>query len=287
MIDNDDEVSKVLFRGQKVSLTAKDVISSVTFDSSTTAVTEIALTIEDPLFKMLKTGMFDLETPVTYRKTKLQVAVIETDAGGGQGGVVVRCRPVGVDALKKLRGPRVMNNVSPSEYVIAECKSANVTCVVEPSKKKGKVARDVKQKGQKYEESNYPSAWTTFQRLATEIGYLMYEVNGVVYFGKPTWLVDKNPTLLVEWNTVDGKEPYTVPQFRHSLDSKDIELSLELPLARVDEVAPGYGIKVTGFPKFAGTYFVTGISYPLAGPGTINVTASTVRNPEVQKSGEQ
>lgn len=285
-MDN-DAFAKVLFRGRSISSTNSDVISTITFDSTTTAVTEISITIEDPMFAMLKSGIFDIGTPVTYGSTKLAVAVLATNAGGGSGGIEVKCRPRGINKLKKLRGKFVMANSSPSAYVMAECNEAGVDCIAQPSNKKVRIARDTPQKGQDYDETNYPSAWTTFQRLANEYGYLMYESGGTVYFGQPTWLADRNPTVVVNWYDDNGTEPYDVPQFRQSVDSEDVEVTLNLPLKRADDVAPGYPITIKGFPVFAGTYLITGVNYPLAGPGTIAVTASTVRNPDAQKSGDE
>jgi len=94
-------------------------------------------------------------------------------------------------------------------------------------------------------------------------------------------------TVTVNWYPDDGTEPYSVPEFRDSIDNKDIELTLQLPLDRAEEMVPGKGIRITGFPKYAGTYLITGVNYPLAGPGTVTVNAATVRNPEPQKAGDE
>ena len=276
----------VLFRGRQITRDLKEQISNMDIDMGIDQVTELSIGIEDPLFETLKSGVFDLNTPVTYRGLNLIVSVVETSIGGGLGGITIRCRPKVVSDLKKRRGAKVMKNVSPSTFVKSECKEVKAANTIQNSIKRGQIARDLPQKGESYDEADYPSSWTTFRRLADELGYVMYEVAGHVYFGKPTWIVAQKPKVEVQWYSENGKEPLTIPEFRQSLDSTDIELSLELPLERASECIPGHGLVISGFPKFAGTYMITQVSYPLVGTGTVSVTASTVKNPEPQKSGD-
>ena len=276
----------VLFRGRKITKDLKEQISTMTLDMGVDQVTELSIGIEDPLFETLKTGLFDLETPVTYRGLSLIVAVVETSNGGGLGGITVRCRPKFVQDLKKRRGVKVMRKVSPSTFVASECKEVNANSVVEKSSVRGSISRDIVKKGDSYDLASYPSSWTTFRRLADELGFVMYEVQGTIYFAKPTYIVATKPKVQVQWYSQDGNEPLTIPQFRHSIDDTDVEVTVELPLDRAEECVPGYGIVFNGFPKFSGTYMITQVNYPLVGSGTVSVTASTVKNPEPQKSGD-
>ena len=285
---NTSMVREVRFRGRPLPDRFLQNIVSVELDMSMEQVAELTIGIDDPKFAMLKTNLLKLETDVTFRGLKLNIAVIETSAGGGQGGVVIRCRPKAVNKLKKLRGAFVMKNVSPATYVRAECKKAGITRVVaQESGKKSEISRDLEQKGDSYDEASKPSAWTTMQRLANELGYVMYESGGVLYFGKPSWLVKKQPKVEVRWYPENGKEPYTFPEFRQSIDNEDIELSLELPIERAGSVFPGAGIKVTGFPKYSGTYLIKSVNYPLVGVGNIAISASTIRDPDPQEGGDE
>jgi len=276
----------VLFRGRKVTRDLKEQISNMTLDMGIDQITELTIGIEDPLFETLKSGLFDLKTPVTYRGLKLIVSVVETSQGGGLGGITVRCRPAIVDKLKARTGVKVMKKVSPSTFVQSECKAVGATSVVQKSNKRSAVARDVKKSGETYDVASTPSSWTTFRRLADELGYVLYEVEGKVYFAQPTFIVAQKPKVLVSWYSQDGKEPLNIPQFRRSLDDTDIEVSLELPLERASECIPGHGLVISGFPSFSGTYMITQVNYPLVGAGTVSVTASTVKNPEPQKAGD-
>lgn len=124
------------------------------------------------------------------------------------------------------------------------------------------------------------------QRLASEKGFLLYEVGNTLFFGKPTWLVGRAKKVQVVWDGTAEQAPLSFPEFRKSLDSEDVELTIKLPVERASELRPGIGLSLSNYPKFSGTYLIKSIQYPLVGPGEISVTASTVRNPEPQKSGD-
>lgn len=280
-------IDSVTIKGRRLLSGVIESVTGVELDLSTNEVSQMSITVEDPGFEVLKSGFFDVGSAVNYKGLQLVVSVLETSSGGGMGGLTVQCRPKAVSALKKLRAPKVMRNASPTAYVLAECKSAGVRAVAQASKPRARIARDQPEPGQTYDAAATPSAWTTMQRLAGELGYALYEAKGVVYFGKPTWLVARQPKVQVQWYPANGKEPYSIPEFRRSEDSTDVEVRVELPLDRADDFAPGYGISFPSFPKFAGTYFITNVNYPLIGPGKVSVSASTVKNPEPQRGGEQ
>jgi hypothetical protein len=286
-MQNMPEVGAIQFDGKPLWDNAIDKIVSADIEMGVDQVTELTIKFDDPAFQLLGSKTFDLNTPVRYRGLHMHIAVIETNPGGGLGELGIRCRPTAVRKLKMLRGKKVRNDITPAAYLASECELAQVSKrpVAQDSKAKKKIARDVAESGMNYDPASEPSAWTTIQRLASEIGFVVYEVGGVIYFGKPTWLVERQPNVVVQWYPSEGKEPFSIPQIRKSVDSKDVEVTLELPLRRSGEVIPGKGLRLEGFPKFSDTYFINTVSYPLAGRGNkISVTASTVRDPEKQQA---
>ncbi len=287
-IGNFYNIGDIKFRGKALPDSHHERISTVTLDMSIDQITELTITFDDPYFELLQSGVYEMETPVTYRGLNLLVAVIETNSGGGAGGFGVRCRPKMVYKLKKLKGKKVRKNISPTTFLLSECKAAGIVkanVVAQNTNKKKQIARDTKQKGTSYDPTSAPSAWTTMQRLATEKGFLLYEVGNTLFFGKPTWLVGRSKKVQVVWDGND-QAPLSFPEFRKSLDSEDVELNIKLPVERASELRPGIGLTLSNYPKFSGTYLIRTIQYPLVGPGEITVTASTVRNPEPQRSGD-
>ena len=76
----------------------------------------------------------------------------------------------------------------------------------------------------------------------------------------------------------------TIPEIRDSSDSRDIEVDVELPIRRAGGVLPGTALRLTNFPKYSGPYMINTVSYPLTGDGVVAISASTIRNPEPQRS---
>lgn len=281
-LDNSPSLKDVKLDGKPFSEDMLKKVLSASVDMGVSRITEIAFTFDDPEFRLLSSDKFSLKTRIEYRGLHLHVAALETNAGAGLGGFVARCRPVAVHKLKGLTGSRVLRNVTPAAYVKAECKKAEIARLpmVQASSERKRIKRDVAESGVQYEPSQKPSAWTTMQRLAGEEGFLLYEIGGAIFFGKPTWLVDNQPKVELEWYPENDKEPYSIPEFRETVDSKDIELpSLKLPIKRAGRVFPGMGLKVTGFPKYSDLYFINSVSYPLVGRGDLTVTAGKVINP--------
>lgn len=283
-LDNKPDLRHFKVHGKELPEWVTDKVYSADIELSSTEASQITLAIDDPGFKILRKGLFKIDTPVRYGKMHLYVATVETGEGGGLGGLAIQCRPLAVKKLKHLRKDKVYHGLTSGAYVKAECKAAGIgnDPVVEAGKKKKKIARDQKEGGTTYDPASTPSAWTTMQRLADENGFYLYEVAGTIYFGKPTWLVKYNPTIEVMWYPENGKEPITIPEFRQSIDSEDIEIDMELPIERAGRVFPGCRLRVTDFPRFSDDYFITGVSYPLVGldRGNVIITASTIRNPE-------
>lgn len=269
---------EILFRGKKLTKDLQNQVSNMTVDMSTSQVTELKLTLEDPRFTTLKLGLFDEKVPVTFRGLNLIVSVVETDVGGGQGGVIITCRPKVVNTLKSRRGVYVIQNTSASNYVAKECKSADIPYYVQSDSNYNSISRDVIEKGKFYQPSDYPSAWTTFRRLSADRGFLMYEMKGKIYFAKPEHLVDINPIVTVNIGASDGTEALNVPRCRRSVDNTDVEIEIELPPNRIDECYPGYKLLLKNMPGFSGSYIIETVSYSVTGTGVISITATTARN---------
>lgn len=279
---NTPSIDDVKVRGKSIPEKYLDRLLMADVEMTTDQASEITLTFDDPAFEILSSGLLTMKTPVTYRGLRLYVAVIETNEGGGLGGLTVRCRPMAIRKLKDLRGSYTAKQITPARFLIGECKRAGITepPVAQTSGKRKKIARDIAENNATYDPAEYPSAWTTMQRLAEEEGFLFYEVGGTIFFGQPTWLVSHQPKVEVMWYADNGLEPFQIPQIRQSEDSKDLEIDLTLPLKRAGGVMPGTGIKLNGFPKYSGTYFINSVAYPLAGDGDMTLSVSTIRNPE-------
>lgn len=260
-----------------------EAILSAQWDSSVDQVSQLSITLDDPDFSILASNAFSRRTPISLNGHNLVVAAVESGDGSGRGGLTVDCRPNAVDQLKQLRGKRVVKNRSPSTFVGSECAAAGVAIgKIQPSTVRKKISRDVKKKGEYYDRDSHPSAWTTITRLADELGYLAYELDNAIYFGQPTYISNLMPAFTVQWSNASGATSYETqvnPICRWSIDSEDTEVEVNIPLIHAGEAKIGSRLILQGFPGFAGSYFLKGVSYPVVGTGWYTLTASTLRNP--------
>lgn len=292
-LDNDSEIANVIFRGAKLRANVSLAITSASVDLSADQVSEIKLEMEDPDFEMMKDGYIKLNTFVDYQDQRHQIAAIETTGGAsGRGGISITCRPVVVQKLKARRGPMVLKNLSPSEFITRECQAVGARYFVEPSAKRKQISRDVIKAGEAV-GNEAPSSWTTFKRLADELGFMLFEVGSetgsVIYFGRPSYFMktaptSKDPSRFVRayWNI--GEEAYrtrNVPRCRASVDSTDgITVDVELGSERSGEARPGRVLVLRGMPGFDNNYFITSVNFDLAGNGTVSISAKTPIDPE-------
>lgn len=278
-------VESLKFFGKGLTTAAADKVTTANISMGVDSITNVNLTLSDQDWTHLKSGIFKPGVPVDYDDLHMVVDSVDTDDVGGAEGITVGCRSKVVQQLKARRGTKVLKKKSPSEFIIAECKAIKCKYIIQPSARRAQVARDVAEKGQKYDDESLPSSWTTFKRFASELGYVVFEIAQVIFFGKPTWLVDRSKAkpVPVFWNTGDANLwSLSVPKCSRSLDvSEGVSVDVDIPMERAAEFKPGYAMRLTGVPTFDAIYLINSVSYDLAGrSNVVSVTAKTPINPE-------
>lgn len=258
-------------------------ITSAEMSLSTSQVNQLTIACDDPDYSFINRHRIPMNTWVSYENLKFSVASLETNAGGGEGGFVITCRPRAIRKLKERKGKKTMKNVSPSGFVKEECRLAGIPCTVQPSARRKSVSRDVTEKGQQgsVEENN---TWTTFNRLAEELGFICYELEGRIYFGQPTWFAQTAYVTRVEgYKTTRGYAVTQIPTCVRSQDNNNkVTISFTVPIERQADFRPGRIVDFHGVPGFTGKYFITSVTFDLAGGiNEIDVDAETPSNPDV------
>jgi Peptidase family M23 len=254
------------------------VMTEASLDLGLDEAGQLGITIVDDGLLLLASGAVAKRATVDLDDLRMEIAAVETRGGGaGTGELRVTCRPAAVRRLKDRRGPMRMGGASPTAFVLAECAAAGVACVAQESAAQAEVSRDTE---------GDDSSWSTFDRLAREVGFVVYEAAGVVYFGKPTWLLARaaGSPLVVGWgkNVPDGEAAWELPSCRTSDDdTDDAEVSVKLPLERAQTARPGGCLRLHGIPTFSRDYLISGVQVDLTEPdGT--VSAKVPRDPVPQ-----
>lgn len=286
----DERLSALAIRGSKLRQeVAQAVVGGPSVSMSTEGSTELSIELADPGLALAYGGVITPGTLLQYEDLRLVIARIDLTGGpAGTGGMTITARSEVVRNLKRRRGALVMRGRSPSQFVAAECKAVHATLVAQPSASRAVVARDVPEAGQLDAGSEQPSSWTTFRRLADELGFLLFEIGGTVYFGQPSWLIRKLGTVRTGWkNEGEATRCLGVPECSYSEDTPlEREVTVQLPHTRAAEVRTGRALNLWGMPApFKGRYLISNVETRLTGKTPLTVTAIAPRNPV--PAGEQ
>jgi hypothetical protein len=273
-------VNNVVLRGKTLQGELAEAVLEATASVGMDRIGEITLAFYDPQFDLLESGIFAKGAACNFETWSQVITTVETGAASdGLGMTTVRCRSRAINALKARRGSKVMGNSSPSAFVISECKALGMRYVVQASAKRKSVARDTKAEP---DNPILPSSWTTFERLARELGYVVFESGDVIYFGQPSWLRKRTGTLsVVTWNTGAYTDSLTVPEFRTAVeDNEPLSATITVPRDRIRDFMPGARVRVLFKPFGDDNYLVTGLEFPIAGDGDVSVTIGKPVDPK-------
>lgn len=269
-----------------------ELVTTANLSLSTSQTGQLELTLADPSLALIAGGFLPKRTQVTYAGLRLEVAVREiVSIGGGSSagapGLKVTCRATAVQRLKRRIGPRVWAGLSYTQWLRGEAAAVGAGFVGQPSAKQAHVIRKA-DKGSPAE-----SSWDTATRAAGEVGFILFEAAGVIYFGRPSWIVTSRPRLTVHWAGAGqtGTDPHlvAVPAIRDSDDDRSNGLTgtLSCTIELAETLMPGHALSLTGLGPFSSRPFlITDMGADLLNPGTVNtVSIATPVDPAPQPAG--
>lgn len=251
-------------------------------DLSTSEASQITFVVSDPTLALLGSGIFGLGTGIDYLDLKFEVAVVSTSGGSGAATVSITGRSRGVQALKGRKGALVIKNASPADWVRREAESAGLRVLAQPSPAIPQITRTEPKAGETGEKE---SSWDVIGRLAEEVGYVAYESGGVLYFGKPSWLITRPElrpwTVRYPSATADGElSSMEVPECRRTADATPpVTVSVSLSYEEGVRVRPGDKVALRGVPTFEADYIVTSVPIAIDGVSSITIEMATPLDP--------
>lgn len=280
-------VDYVYIRGGGLARNVVNSITSASMSGSMSEVTQMDIKLTDPKWRILDSGLFSINASVDVEDFKMEVASISIGADQDVENVTVKCRPRVVRKLKNRRGARVMKNVSPSQFVISECRAVGAKYHVQGSAKRKQVARDVPKKGSQ-EVDSPPSSWTTFKRLADELGYVCFETAGTVFFGRPSWLISSGGSAFLSYRYKSGKDDdyrtYSAVTADRSADSPGQTVRFDVHTPTLTRIRTGSRFHLSGVPTFETNYLVTAFDIDLMDRAQlVSVTGGVAMNPNTQE----
>lgn len=278
---------EITLHGSKYVTDLRPHILSMEISRTVDQVSELTVSVDDPQFAL--TFLIGSPNGMQVKTMGLDYIVdsYDLDAGGGNGGMTLHCRPRTVRLLKNRTGAFVMKNVSPTTWVQNEIGAVGARLIAQPSATRATVARDVvTDSTTSNDENNKPSSWSTCKRLAEELGYLFYEDSNVYFFGKPSWLIANAVHARLSWKDTDPTRKHVaIPTYSESLDDpRSSEVGIVLPVEQAEHFYPGMRVELVDFPFRNTTYFLSAMTHPIT-PSTndLSLTLKLPIDPEVPK----
>lgn len=282
-------IPELTFRGGKlVGKVAEAVIGIPSLDLSVDAVSELKLSLSDPRFELLGSGLFATGTAVDWLDLALELAVVET-GGTGSPTLDLTARSRGAQALKRAKGALVVRNMSPTAFAEAQAKAVGLGFAGEASAIRPSIARAEPEPGAGEPESS----WDVIQGLAAELGFVAFEAAGRLLFGRPSWLIRHAAAAGTDWTVRyaptgelkgDAKllEVIGIPTCRRSANAKDTTVDVSVVRAGGLKVRPGDKATLAGVPTFDGDYLVKSVNIDLDALTPVGLSLAVPYDPPPQ-----
>lgn len=240
-------------------------------------------------------GVASVGSRVRWGDLDLRVGDVELGPSRSGSELTVMARERAIQEMKRTNGPGgavpggVHANTSPTEYAQRQAQRTGLRFVGEGS------ARLPEIRPEQHDSGIYESPWAVIKRFALELRFLAFVSAGTLYFGRPTWIVDRvtgfkvsafSPELggaFVGWWGNRDTDTLDMPRFRETEDAEaeregrfpfSRTLSFRLPRWRGELIRPGMRAELAGLQGVPEKWLVSRVSWPIdIGLGPVEVDA--------------
>jgi murein DD-endopeptidase MepM/ murein hydrolase activator NlpD len=229
-------------------------------------------------------GVAGIGTRMRWGDLDLRVADLDLSPARGGSDFTMIARERSIQELKRTNGKGgsvpggVHKDTSPTEYAQRQAQRTGLRFVGEGSARHPEIAATLNDSGL------YESPWAVLHRLARDLAYLCFVSAGVLYFGRPSWIVNRttgvkvaafSPELggaFVGWWGDRDTDTLEIPRF-HETEDPEAEregrfpfsrtLSFRLPRWRGELVRPGMRVELAGLQGIPDRWLVTRVGWPI------------------------
>lgn len=161
-----------------------ELITDLTVSLTLDQVSQVSITVLDQSLQMMSAGYFQQRQRVEYLGMKMEISSIEVSQDQAGPVIHLECRPIGPQALKHWRTREVINAGSASGYVAQKARDVGLALFAESTPSRQGVA-------QASTPTAEESVWKVMQRLASEVGFALFESDNRLFFASEPYLLGK------------------------------------------------------------------------------------------------
>ncbi|HVL33897.1 MAG TPA: M23 family metallopeptidase [Actinomycetota bacterium] len=247
-------------------------------------VSQLTFKLSDPTLAVLK--LMKEGARVQFDALTAELAAVDLADEDGTPVITCKARALGPQKLRDRTGALVRKNTSWTTFAQSEAASVGMGFIGQSSPKQTIIERKKAANAGEKDESS----WDAIQRGAGEVGFIAFEAENILYFGKPSWLVARHPAVILRYPTARAGELQivSIPELRRTKnnDAEPKSGSVSFIPSGLG-LLPGRGVRIIGIPTFEDLYIVTELRVPIGSkPPEISLSEPVDPKPPAQATPE-
>lgn len=231
-------------------------IIEMTISLETDLASEVRFTVSDPLLKMHNAGYFVIRRPVTYAGMDFEVASVEVRYTSDTEEVEVFARTAAVQKMKRDKGSKNFGKISPSAFAYQMADKFGLDIFAEGSPAKAAIVRQNTEQSQE-------STWDVLKRLASELEFVVFETDGMLYFASEEFIIENQTAITVPFPPQEGQPYYLYDMDLHRSDDElwGVDMNAEIERKNGVNIRPGMAMTLDTVPYFDKPMLVTSVEW--------------------------
>ncbi len=256
----------------------QDAILELGIDLTMDMTTQMRFTVLDPNFKMLKGNYFQVRRPVGFRGFNYEIAGVEMLRTAGRADECrVTLRSLPIQRMRREKGEQNWYDLSAAQFAQQMAERNGLNVFIQDSPQRPGIIR---KQGENIDEST----WDVLQRLAAELEYVVFESYGVLYFTSEEYLIEHQPTIVVDMfaEETDPWFPYSFALVQNDDDWKGSAFTLQVGRENGQKVRPGMNVEFKNCGAFSDgrQHLITSVTWNEANPTPVAIQGRTLKETE-------
>jgi len=256
----------------------QDLILELGVDLTLDMTTQMRFTVLDPDLKMMKANYFQVRRPVVFKGFEYEISGVEALRTAGRTDECrVTMRSLPIQRMRREKGEQNWSNISAAQFAQQVAERNGLGMFIQDSPERPGIIR---QQGENVDEST----WDVLQRLAAELEYIVFESYGVLYFTSEEFLIERQPTIVVDMfaSETDPWFPYSFALVQNDDDWKGSAFTLQVGREQGMKLRPGMNVEFTNCGAFSDgrKHLITSVTWTEADPTPVAVQGRTLKETE-------
>jgi len=240
--------------------------------------TQMRFTVIDPNLKMMKANYFQVRRPVGFKGYDYEIAGVQAMRTAGR---VDECRvtmrSLPIQRMRRDKGEENWSNISAAQYAQKMAERHGLNMFIQDSPEKPGIIR---QQAEGIDEST----WDVLQRLAADLEYIVFESYGILYFTSEEFLIEHQPTLMVDMfaKERDPWFPFSFALTQNDDDWRGSSFTLQVGRQQGKKVRPGMSVQFLNCGAFSDErkHLITSVTWTEADPTPVAIQGRTLKETE-------